>query len=65
MAIILKTLKSLLPEFEGKINFIYIDPPYNTGNEDWANGLQHGFGINTLFDGKVLEGQWINGVFQG
>lgn len=32
----LEVLKSLLPEFEGKINCIYIDPPYNTGNEGWA-----------------------------
>lgn len=32
----LEALKSLLPEFEGKINFIYIDPPYNTGNESWV-----------------------------
>lgn len=31
----LEALKSLLPEFEGKINCIYIDPPYNTGNEGW------------------------------
>ena len=26
----LEVLKSLLPEFEGKVNCIYIDPPYNT-----------------------------------
>lgn len=25
-----------MPEYEGKINCIYIDPPYNTGNEDWV-----------------------------
>ena len=25
-----------MPEFEGKINCIYIDPPYNTGNEGWV-----------------------------
>jgi adenine-specific DNA-methyltransferase len=31
----LESLKSLLPEFEGKVNCIYIDPPYNTGNEEW------------------------------
>jgi adenine-specific DNA-methyltransferase len=31
----LEALKSLLPEYEGKINCIYIDPPYNTGNENW------------------------------
>ena len=27
----LEALKSLLPEYEGKIKCIYIDPPYNTG----------------------------------
>jgi len=32
----LDALKSLIPEFEGKINCIYIDPPYNTGNEGWV-----------------------------
>lgn len=31
----LEALKSLLPEFEGLVNCIYIDPPYNTGNEGW------------------------------
>jgi adenine-specific DNA-methyltransferase len=29
-------LKSLLPEFEGQVKCIYIDPPYNTGNEGWV-----------------------------
>ena len=29
----LEALKSLLPEFEGQVNCIYIDPPYNTGND--------------------------------
>ncbi len=31
----LEALKSLLPEYEGKVKCIYIDPPYNTGNEGW------------------------------
>lgn len=31
----LLALKSLLPEYEGRIKCIYIDPPYNTGNEGW------------------------------
>jgi adenine-specific DNA-methyltransferase len=31
----LEALKSLLPQYEGKIKCIYIDPPYNTGNEEW------------------------------
>lgn len=32
----LLALKSLLPEFGGRINCIYIDPPYNTGEENWV-----------------------------
>ena len=32
----LEALKALLPEYEGKVKCIYIDPPYNTGNEGWV-----------------------------
>ena len=32
----LEALKALLPEYEGRIDCIYIDPPYNTGNEAWV-----------------------------
>lgn len=32
----LSALKSLLPQYEGRIKCIYIDPPYNTGNENWV-----------------------------
>lgn len=32
----LEALKALLPEYEGKVDCIYIDPPYNTGNEGWV-----------------------------
>ncbi len=32
----LEALKALLPQYEGRINCIYIDPPYNTGNEKWV-----------------------------
>lgn len=32
----LESLKSLLPEYEARVDCIYIDPPYNTGNEDWV-----------------------------
>ena len=32
----LEALKALLPQYEDKINCIYIDPPYNTGNENWV-----------------------------
>ncbi len=29
-------LKALLPYYAGKVKCIYIDPPYNTGNENWV-----------------------------
>jgi len=32
----LVALKALLPEYAGKVKCIYIDPPYNTGNEGWV-----------------------------
>ncbi len=32
----LHALKALLPKYGGRVNCIYIDPPYNTGNEGWA-----------------------------
>lgn len=31
----LHALKALLPRYAGKVKCIYIDPPYNTGNEGW------------------------------
>ncbi len=32
----LLALKALLPKYQGKVKCIYIDPPYNTGNEGWV-----------------------------
>ncbi len=32
----LLALKALLPTYHGKVKCIYIDPPYNTGNEGWV-----------------------------
>lgn len=32
----LEALKALLPRYEGRVKCIYIDPPYNTGNEGWV-----------------------------
>ena len=39
----LLALKALLPEFEGKVKCIYIDPPYNTGNafEHYDDAVEH------------------------
>ena len=32
----LHALKALLPIYAGKVDCIFIDPPYNTGNEGWC-----------------------------
>lgn len=32
----LHALKALLPKYAGKVKCIYIDPPYNTGEEGWC-----------------------------
>ena len=39
----LLALKALLPEYEGKVKCIYIDPPYNTGNafEYYDDSVEH------------------------
>ncbi|MAN65214.1 site-specific DNA-methyltransferase [uncultured Hyphomonas sp.] len=31
----LEALRALLPYYAGKVKCVYIDPPYNTGNEAW------------------------------
>ena len=39
----LLSLKALLPEYEGKVRCIYIDPPYNTGSafEHYDDSVEH------------------------
>jgi len=32
----LHALKSLRPRYAGQVDLVFIDPPYNTGNEGWA-----------------------------
>ena len=32
----LHALKSLLPRYAGAVDLVFIDPPYNTGNEGWC-----------------------------
>lgn len=49
----LLALKALLPTYAGKIKVIYIDPPYNTGNEGWM--------YNDNVNGPVIK-EWIGTV---
>jgi len=47
----LLALKALEQEFTGKINCIYIDPPYNTGNafEHYDDGIEHSIWLNLIY----------------
>ena len=58
----LHALKALLPRYAGRIKCIYIDPPYNTGNEGWAYNdnvnsqiMQTWLEENNPVDGQDLE----------
>ena len=53
----LEALKSLMPYYKGQIKCIYIDPPYNTGEENWI----YNDNVNSLkiqkWLGKVVGGE--------
>ena len=51
----LKALKALLPTYAGKIKCIYIDPPYNTGNENWAYNDNVNSPMMQEWLGKVVD----------
>ena len=58
----LHALKALLPRYAGKVNCIYIDPPYNTGNEKWVYNdnvnspmMQEWLKDNGPVDGEDME----------
>ena len=47
----LAALKALLPYYAGRVNCIYIDPPYNTGSafEHYDDNLEHSLWLGTVF----------------
>ena len=47
----LVALKSLLPYYAGKVDCIFIDPPYNTGNESWS--------YNDKVNSPIMR-EWLN-----
>lgn len=51
----LKALKALLPLYAGKIKCIYIDPPYNTGNENWIYNDRVNSPMMQDWLGKVVD----------
>ncbi|MDH4198858.1 MAG: site-specific DNA-methyltransferase [Spirochaetia bacterium] len=51
----LLALKALLPQYAGKIKCIYIDPPYNTGND---NGNGKGWVYNDNVNSPLIK-EWL------
>ena len=48
----LHALKALLPRYAGKVDCVFIDPPYNTGNEHWN--------YNDNVNSPILQ-EWLDG----
>jgi len=53
----LEALKALMPYYTGKIKFVYIDPPYNTGNEQWVYNDKVNSPKIKKWLGKVVGGE--------
>jgi adenine-specific DNA-methyltransferase len=51
----LAALKALLPTYHGKVKCIYIDPPYNTGNEKWVYNDNVNSPMMQEWLGKVVD----------
>ena len=51
----LAALKALLPHYHGKVKCIYIDPPYNTGNEGWKYNDRVNSPMIKQWLGKVVD----------
>ena len=53
----LSALKALLPYYAGQVKCIYIDPPYNTGNENWVYNDNVNSSEIRRWLGKVVGGE--------
>ena len=53
----LHALKALLPMYAGRVDCIFIDPPYNTGNEGWS----YNDNVNSPMMKEWLSSNPING----
>ncbi|MFZ1473017.1 MAG: site-specific DNA-methyltransferase, partial [Anaerolineae bacterium] len=58
----LVALKALLPTYAGQVKCIYIDPPYNTGNEGWVYNDNVNSPLIRAWLGKVVgkEGETLD-----
>ena len=53
----LDALKSLLPRYAGAVDLMFIDPPYNTGNEGWC----YNDGVNSPIMSEWLSTNPVDG----
>lgn len=53
----LEALKAIMPYYIGKVKCIYIDPPYNTGNEKWVYNDKVNSPKIKKWLGKVVGGE--------
>lgn len=61
----LSALKSLLPRYEEKIGCIYIDPPYNTGNQKWViNTIRLQCFYKVIFSTIFPHFLYLHGLYQ-
>lgn len=53
----LEGLKALLPYYRNRVKLVFIDPPYNTGNEDWVYNDRMNAPKIKQWLGKVVGGE--------
>ena len=53
----LHALKALMPKYAGKVDVIYIDPPYNTGNEGWIYNDNVNSPLMKEWLGETVDGE--------
>ena len=57
-----QALNSIMPKYQGKIDLIYIDPPYNTGNDDfiYADKFNHASWLSMINNRLELSKDILN-----
>lgn len=55
----LRALKALMPRYAGRVKCVFIDPPYNTGNEGWVynDNVNSPLMRKWLEDNKPVDGE--------
>ncbi|WP_297600491.1 MULTISPECIES: site-specific DNA-methyltransferase [Helicobacter] len=57
-----QALNSLMPKYQGKVDLIYIDPPYNTGNDGfiYADNFNHASWLSLINNRLELSKELLN-----